>query len=105
VIAALLAARIAADTVPPGLDAGARTRREIAARQWFPALCTDPKLRAACTAVADASAGALDGVNGDPASGGPAIGRALAKVIEVTARHLDRDARLEMAAVVKALGG
>jgi hypothetical protein len=103
VIAALLAARIAADTVPPALDPALRTRRSLAARQWFPALCTDPKLRAACTAVADASSGEADGANGATTSGGPALGLAMAKVMDITARHLDADARSELASLVKSL--
>jgi hypothetical protein len=87
VMAVLLSARIAGDADGSSpISAGARRARAAAAHQWLAASCPDARIRAACTALTDAS------VAGDPA----ALAEALARVMEVTAGYLDAGARSEL---------
>jgi len=58
-------------------------------------MCPDAKVRAACAAVADSSA------RDDPGE----VSRALQRVMEVTAPHLDAAARLELATLASDLRG
>lgn len=91
VLSALLAARLAAQTLHADADGSALAARAAAARDWFRALCPDAKVRAACTAVADATAGGPGGQ-----SDAEAVARALHRLAEVAGRHLDAAARAEL---------
>lgn len=101
-VAALLAARLARDAADPDtLDRATREARAAAARDWFRALCPDARIRAACTAVADATGGP-----GPRSEGGldtAALARAIQRVSEVTSRHLDAAARRELEALARRL--
>ena len=92
VLAALIAARLAAGATPPSpLDRTRRTARAVAAQQWLHATCPDPRVRAACSALADATAGNV----------GDSVAQALQRVMEVTAPHLDQGARSEILAIIR----
>jgi hypothetical protein len=86
-LAVLLSARVAEGALTPGLlSASVRKARGAAAHQWLAATCPDAKVRAACTALVEAAA------TGDRA----AIGKAVTRVMDVTAGHLDAAARSEL---------
>lgn len=94
-LAALLVARLAAGMVPDArLARPIRAQRAAAARQWLPSMCPDVRVRAACTTLAAATA------EDDPSP----VGKALVRVIEVTAPHLDSAARSELSALARSLG-
>jgi hypothetical protein len=88
-----MTARIAegALTLPRAVRAG----RAAAASQWLSASCPDAKLRAACISVVDAT-------NDDARE---PLARALARVIELNASHLDGASKAELTALVRAVTG
>src|SRR5512140_2779209 len=57
-LAVLLVARLATGALPEGpLSRALRARRATAARHWIGATCPDVRVRGACLALADATAG------------------------------------------------
>ena len=96
VLAALLTARVATGSLPAHhVSQATRATRAAAAKQWLTAMCPDPKVRAACAALADSTA------EDDPSG----VARALQRVMEVTATYLDLGARSELAALASELRG
>ena len=95
-LAALLAMRIAAGSLPSAQHAQpVRVARAAAMKQWLTAMCPDAKVRAACAVLADTTA------EDDP----EAVVRALQRVMEVTAPHLDAAARAEITSLASELRG
>jgi hypothetical protein len=95
-LAALLSARMAAGAaLPSPLPAALREVRAAAARHWLQGSCPDAKVRAACSALAEATAG-------DAPEG---VASALARVMEVTAPNLDTAARLEFGTLIAVFRG
>ena len=100
ILSTLLAARLAADSlsgVP--LDASTRAARAEAARDWFRASCPDARVRVACTAVADATAGGSSSASSVPDSDD--VAKAVGRLVELAARHLDRASRAELEALAE----
>lgn len=95
-LAALLSARLAAGALPSAQHARpVRVARAAAMKQWLTAMCPDVKVRAACAVLADATA------EDDP----DGVVRALQRVIEVTAPHIDAAARAEFTSLASELRG
>jgi hypothetical protein len=91
----LMAARLVAATLPPApLSLPLRGARAQAARQWLSSVTIPAPVRTSLGKLIDATA--LD----DPMG----LGVALAKVTDVTAPHLDRASRSELARLADRLG-
>ena len=86
-LAALIAARLAAATLPPvTLSIAARSARATAALGWLGSVAVAAVPKLAITRLVEATA----------AGDNPTVANAVAKVTEVTAPYLDRAARSEL---------
>jgi hypothetical protein len=92
-LAVLLTARVAEGALT--LPRDARSARAAAAAQWLSAACPDAKLRAACISVVEATT--------DDAR--EPLARALTRVIDANASHLDGASKAELAGLVRAVTG
>jgi hypothetical protein len=92
-LATLLTARVAEGVL--SLPRAARTVRAAAASQWLSASCPDNKVRAACISVVEAT---VDDAR-EP------LARALNRVIDANALHLDAASKAELTALVRAVTG
>ena len=88
----LLVARLATRALgPAALSCALRAKRATAARHWIGATCPDARVRAACIALADATAG------DEPEP----VARALLSVADAAAQHLGQAARLELTSLAR----
>jgi hypothetical protein len=92
-LATLLTARVAEGVLT--LPRAARAERATAAAQWLGTSCPDARIRAACIAVVEATAD-------DPRE---PLARALTRVIDANAAHLDVASKAELTALVRAVTG
>lgn len=92
-LAMLLTARVAEGMLT--LPRASRVVRAAAASQWLSVSCPDAKIRAACISVVEATA--------DDAR--EPLARALTRVVEANAAHLDGASKAELTALVRAVTG